>query len=299
MKIGAASDIFNTLPVAFNNVTSASGYIYDDATKQILPASIQLLVTNTGQPYNGDVPLFLSDGNYSAWTDGDPNAITVKFTAAGYTPVVSTINILSQSPDVYMNKSGSSNLTLPLLLGAGLLLFTTNGNKKRGRQSRVGSPQITTGTIVTIGAAFLLLKGIQGISNIGDLFGKLEDAIGLGTDPTKAAQTDPGSPWKPTYWQQYTDFPNGALTEDTAKDLGSTIHDAFTLFEDDYNAIYGAISTLKSKVQVSFLAWEFNKQYSEDLLSFLTNGGGIMPWDGLNSTHLKTLIDLVNNLPAN
>lgn len=180
--IGAASDIFSTLPVAVKPVTSADGYIYDDATKQVLPASIQLLVTDTGLPYNGDVPLYLSNGNYSAWTDGDPNDIAAKFTAPGYTPVVTTIAILSQSPDIYMNKATGSSLTVPLLLGAGLLLFMNDSPKKR--KKRVGANTegagITTGNIVTIGVGILVVILVSKLAKpIADLGQLVADAAGL------------------------------------------------------------------------------------------------------------------------
>lgn len=273
-----------------DSITYVSGTVYDSQTKKPIPASIQLVNNNTGAPFLNDQPLAVN-GTYDAWTDQDPATVAVKFTSKGYKDQALQFSTLWQNGDVYLDPGGSSQL--PLLLGAGALLLVLNDKKKgRSRGPKVGSgPEITTGTLITVGVAFLLLKGIGLVNN-------LFSSLGLGGDPTGGAQTDPNSAWKPTYWQNITDFPAGAITEDTARQLGDTIHGAFSLFEDDYNAIYGAISTLKSKAQVSFLAWEFNKQYDEDLLTFLTNGGGIMPWDGLSSAHLQTLITLVNNLPA-
>ena len=55
---------------------------------------------------------------------------------------------------------------------------------------------------------------------------------------------------------------------------------------------------MKTKANVSYLADIFSQAYNEDLLTFLTDGGGILPWDGLSETHLKTITDLVAALPS-
>jgi hypothetical protein len=83
----------------------------------------------------------------------------------------------------------------------------------------------------------------------------------------------------------------------TAQEYAKTIHGAFTVFQDDFNAIMSVFSQLKTQSQISFLSDVFSKMYKEDLLSFLTDGGGILPWDGLSDTNLEKLTDLVNKLP--
>lgn len=269
-----------------SNMIYAQGFINDATSKKAIPASIQLIVTATGLPLSGDTPLLLQDGFYSAWSDGTQGDISVKFTAPGYTDKIIPIATLQNSPDVFLDKSTGS--AMPLLLGAGLLFVLAN---KKGK--RIGSPEITTGTLVTIGVGFLILKGMG-------LFNKLLSSLGLGPDPTLNSQSDPNSPWKPNYWQQFTTFPNGAIDETSAKDIATMIYYSLGVFSDDYNSVLRAFSPLKSKANVSFVAWEFQKLFNIDMLSFLSGGDNTfsMPWDGLSSTHLQTLVTLVNNLPS-
>jgi hypothetical protein len=59
-----------------------------------------------------------------------------------------------------------------------------------------------------------------------------------------------------------------------------------------------AFSQVKTKAAVSFLADVFQQRYKQDLLTFLTNGGGILPWDGLSDNQLRTLLTYTNRLPA-
>jgi hypothetical protein len=53
---------------------------------------------------------------------------------------------------------------------------------------------------------------------------------------------------------------------------------------------------LQYKTQVSYLADKWQQQKGSDFLSFLGNGGGILPWDGLSTEHLSALINYVNTL---
>ena len=119
---------------------------------------------------------------------------------------------------------------------------------------------------------------------------------GRGGATVQREQINPNSPWKPTFWKA---APAGAalLKSAIANQYAETIHGAFTVFQDDFNAIMSVFNQLRTKSQVSFLADIFSQKYNEDLLSFLTDGGGILPWDGLNDDNLAKITDLVNRLP--
>ncbi|MDP1763078.1 MAG: hypothetical protein Q8L07_04255 [Sediminibacterium sp.] len=111
----------------------------------------------------------------------------------------------------------------------------------------------------------------------------------------KAAETTQVA-WKPTFWQQ---APTNALilTHEAVKDYISIISDSFGVFSDNYNAVFGVFSNLKTKSQVSYLAYKFQQSEKVGLYQFLGNGGGLLPWDGLSSAHLATINKFVSSLP--
>ena len=150
--------------------------------------------------------------------------------------------------------------------------------------------QININTVLIAGTAIFGLVVVRGILV---RFGVLQ---GRGGATVQREQTNPNSPWKPTFWKS---APAGAalIKSATANQYAATIHNAFSLFQDDFNAIFSVFSQLRTKSQVSFLADIFQQKYGEDLLSFLGDGGGIMPWDGLNDQNLAKITELVSRLP--
>ena len=102
------------------------------------------------------------------------------------------------------------------------------------------------------------------------------------------------SPWNPNYWHQYS----GAhiITGTALGDIIYNIQDSFGVLADNYDVILAQFKKLQYKTQVSYLAEQWQKQKGTDLLSFLGNGGGIFPWDGLSTEHLSALINYVNTL---
>ncbi len=257
----------------------------DGSNKMLFGATVSLLSANgslVGQPVT-----LAADSNTFTVYSNDPNTELVAIGKDGYTGIVIPVSILLDLPEVYLKKGSSNNMLLIGAAGLGLLLLT----RKKKRVGAFGDV-VNIQNVVAVSAVVLAAKGFG-------LFDSLLSRLGIGNDVTASAQSDPNSPFKPTYWQQFTSFANGAITEDTAKSYCAAIQDAFGIFSDDYNKILSVFSSLKSKAQVSFVAWEFNKQYNEDLLSFLTNGGGILPWDGLSSAHMTTIINLVHALPTN
>lgn len=207
--------------------------------------------------------------------------LTIVFTSPGYASVKKTGSELIANGNVIMPPS----MPVAALLLASGLIFVSLKNKKR----KVG--KVTTEELMP----FLLIAGaILAFSTIK----KILDSLGLGGDPTQPEQANPDSPWKPLYWKQFSSY-SYAIDLATATDYAETIHDAFTLFQDDYNAILSVFSKMKTKANVSYLCYVFNNKYNEDLLSFLEDGGGVLPWDGLSTAHLNTIISLVNKLPTN
>ena len=117
---------------------------------------------------------------------------------------------------------------------------------------------------------------------------------GPGGRSVQTLQIDPGSYFKPPYYKRTGGL---LITRATAESYAKQIHDAFGLFQDDFNSIMAVFSKIKTKAGISFLADVFQQKYKQDLLTFLTNGGGILPWDGLSDSQFKTLLDFTNRLP--
>lgn len=143
-----------------------------------------------------------------------------------------------------------------------------------------------------------IVGGIFMITAFKKLMEKLNIFSGPGQDAVNNEQTNPKSPWKPVFLDH---IPAGTnyllLTSAKAAEFSKIIHNAFTVVQDNYNSILGVFNQLKTQSQVAHLSKVFQQTYNEDLLTFLTDGGGILPWDGLSDTHLKELTDLVKNLP--
>lgn len=215
--------------------------------------------------------------------DGDESGIAgmmITFSATGYANLVTTVaDLLTYGGNIHLEKSNSA--VLPIVLTVAALAMVKN-------KKTVGA---TTNDIMPV----ILVGGVVfGIHLLSRLF----DKLGFGGDPTTGEQSNPDSPWKPSYWRQYSAF-TYAINREQAEQYAATIHGAFTIFQDDYNAIMSVFSDLRTKSNVSYLSDVFAQVYSEDLLGFLGNGGGILPWDGLSKDHLQTILSYVNKLPTN
>ena len=148
--------------------------------------------------------------------------------------------------------------------------------------------KVTTRDVLLIGGGLIAFSAIKRLLIAGGL------AAGPGTQAASQLIIDPNSYFKPSYYKKV----GGRLVvRSRAEQLAAQIHNAFGIFQDDFNAIIAAFSQLPSKSAVSFLADIFQQRYNEDLLTFLTNGGGLLPWDGLSDNQLKTLIAFTNKLP--
>lgn len=254
---------------------TAEGAIFDSNHQPLNGATISLEDVDTGK--RSHVRL-LPTNTWNAWDDYD---VFLIFSKPGYQEQKIPISSLQGYSEIVMNKGGLASGLL-LLLGVGAA-YVLSDNKKVGALS---SEQVKTGLYIT--------GGILGLSLVKQLF----DKLGLGNDPAAGDATDPASPWKPTYWQQFSSY-SYAINQQQAEQYAKTIHDSFTVMQDDFNQIKSVFFALKTKANVSYLSYIFTAVYNEDLLSFLGNGGGILPWDGLSQSQMQTLIDYVNNLPKN
>jgi len=148
--------------------------------------------------------------------------------------------------------------------------------------------KISTTDVLLIGGGLLAFTAVKKILIAAGI------AAGQGTQAASQLITDPNSYFKPSYYKRT----GGSLIRRAdAERYARQIHSAFGIFQDDFNAIVAVFSRMPSKSAISFLADVFSQIYKEDLLTFLTNGGGLLPWDGLSDNQLKQLLALTNKLP--
>lgn len=151
---------------------------------------------------------------------------------------------------------------------------------------------------INVNTVILIAGGFIGLSVVTKILASFNLWTGPGGQAANNEAANPHSAWKPAFWKS---APIGThlmiLTKDDGDNLIKIIYHAFTVFQDDFNAIFNVFSLLKTKSQVSYLSDLFQKKYNNALLTFLQDGGGIMPWDGLSDGHMKILMDLVKNLP--
>jgi hypothetical protein len=265
------------------------GYIFDAVDNApINNASIDLVSISTGKK-QGD-PFQLDNNSYSAWADL-PDLVAVSFNAPGHIERIIPFNALEVAPDIYMERGGKAPIAAILAISATALLLTSNKKQKRiGAAGENG--KMTTQDVMPL----IYIGGfIFGISIVN----KILDKLGLtGSKKRHNEINDPNSAFKPAYYKKFTVY-TYAITTSQAKAFALTIHNAFGVFQDDYNAVLSVFSQMRTKCNVSFLSDVFTQGFNEDLLNFLTDGGGVLPWDGLSREHLDEIIDMVNNLPSN
>jgi hypothetical protein len=278
-----------------------SGYIKNTSGQPIPSASIQVIDGNFD--YTGEGTAANSDGFFSLYVNELLSPYGLSISSVGYKPTVvrlsSFVNLsvitlatnVVDLPPVVVTSGSDNNKYLWLIALAGGAFILLNDDKKGRRVN--GTGKVDTNTVLLVGG------GLVGLVVIN----KILVSLGLGTGPgghnVNNELTDPGSEWKPTYYkslppgtQYYTLTPTGGAM------FSKQIYDAFTLFKDNFDQIMGVFNQLQTKTQVSVLADYFQQKYDRDLLTFLKDGGGVLPWDGLSDAQFYTLTTYVNNLPA-
>lgn len=121
----------------------------------------------------------------------------------------------------------------------------------------------------------------------------------------KKVESNPDSPFHTTFWQKFNPSkysPNGSkITTARKKELLSyakKIRHAMGFWVDTEPDIVYAFHSCKTQVEVSIMSYLFNQEYKKDLFSFLVEGLGYMPQNGLSDYDMQVLIDYVNSLPV-
>ena len=273
---------------------SIKGTVFDASTYEMLFGATVTLLDDNNSAVSAPVTLDVDSNTFTIWTD-QPDTRRVRIEKDGYAPTVMEFTYLMDYPEVFLN---------PLTADGSVPVQTTTTAKQYWWVLLLALPllmkkkkQVGKLTQDDIKWVLLGVGGLFAFKFVRDLLARFGLVEGAGGAAVNQQMTDAGSPWKPSYWQQFSTF-TYQLTAQQAQSYAETIHDAFGLFQDDFNSVLSVFSNMRTKANVSYLSDVFNQKYDEDLLSFLTNGGGLMPWDGLSDAHLKQITDLVNNLPT-
>lgn len=176
------------------------------------------------------------------------------------------------------------------LLWVGILAAMAIASKEKKKQVS----GIDTGQVMNAAVVLVILQ-VTGILT------KVIDSLNpTGSAAAGAEEEDPQTPWNPSYyWDNYVKWHIDLIPRWSFFIENSwNIYDSFRVTYDDWETIKGIFDSLRSKYEVSFQCYVFQKTYGVSLLSFLQNGGGILPWDGLSNAHMNILINYVKNLPA-
>lgn len=177
---------------------------------------------------------------------------------------------------------------IPIALGAGLLLLAR-------KKKKVGA--FDTNTVITVGIAiaggYVLFNSIHILDNLLQFLGINQSKESKALDVTAS---DPTSFWNPNYWRN---APNGvysyAITTSQADDIINQLKDAKGWFNDDESEAKAALKQLRTKANLSFVAYRFQQTDNEDLLSWLR--GGVWPNDFLSDADVYEINAYFQGLP--
>jgi hypothetical protein len=161
---------------------------------------------------------------------------------------------------------------------------------KAKRKKRVGGLAFDEKDVKTI---FWIVGGFLALDTIK----KILQALGFWKDADARAldniSSDPSSFWNPNYWKQTQNY-SYAIDTATAERYAREIDNALGWFNDDEAAIIGVFKQLRTKANVSYLAYVYQQIFGRDL--FTTLRGGYYPYDGLSDAELNSINNYLNSL---
>jgi hypothetical protein len=263
---------------------NVDGFIYSAKDKNGITGVTTYLVQISTKKQISD-EFVVSTNNYSAWCGEDIAEDTaVVFKKRGFTTKTVPIVVLHQDPDVYM-QPGIPVATI-LLVVAAVAIY-------RKQTKKVGA--FTTSDvwpIILIAGGFLAFDLVKQILETLGLWKSKE------TKNLDAEAQDPSSAWSTTYWQTIKppDKPwTYAITTSVADAYAKEIYDAMGFFDDCEECAKAVFRRLKTKANLSYLAYIFDKKYNYDLLDFVR--GGNWPKDRLSDSDVNEINEYISRLP--
>lgn len=258
-----------------------NGFVRDTSGK-IIPNVKASLMDEYGVSLGESI---LDDSGYSAFGEYDPDKIFFYFTAPGYMSLKVPVSILLDSPTVTLHKENSIEPWMILLVIAAVIAY-------RKKTKKIGAFDMSN-----IFPILLLVGGVIGFSVVKIILEKLGLWKSQETKDLDNASSDPNSFWSPNYWQlkpasqQWTYL----IDETTARQWAKEIYDSFGAFNDCEECVIAVFKRCRTKANCSFLAWEWQKVYGEDLLTYIR--GGNWPSDRLSDADVSTINKYISGLP--
>lgn len=265
-----------------------SGTIFD-GNQEPIPGSAIAFKTDSGQTV-----VTIPTDNMGRWsldtnTDGGlfVPGIVAYFFAPGWGHYSIESNLLPATFNVTLQKQQLQPWVIAAIVSAvGLLLLLS---KKKKGVGKIELDDVKT-VVFMIGG----LLGLAAVSKILKMLGLLNDPKDKELD---AEAANPDSPWNPNFWNKGNPYAVPPFSEVTALTLSNIIYNEIGTFWDNEDKVIAAIHSLQSQAEVSFLAWKFNQTWNRDLLTWLRNGPGTMPWHGLSTAEVSNLNNFVYQLP--
>lgn len=144
----------------------------------------------------------------------------------------------------------------------------------------------------TVQQALLAAGGVFAIIEVKKFIDKGAGAFGVNSDENNTAGLKLKA-WNPNYYKGVKKQP----WKDYNK-LAGDIHQYPGIFWDSFSTVMNVLKQLTTKAQVSQLTDAFAIKYTGgDLYTYLVDGGGFLPADGLSNEHLSQVNKYVTNLP--
>ena len=138
--------------------------------------------------------------------------------------------------------------------------------------------------ILTVGLIGFIYFGGRGLLKTFGVIESKEDK----DEAKQIQQLQTEDYFNPNYWTKQ--LPAIVIKEDKTQELIEILYNSYGYFNDDEAAIYGVFETLKTKSQVSWLAYKFNERYNASLLEYLRSF--------LNDSELSKIAAICNKLPS-
>lgn len=268
------------IPTTINDLsqTYVTGYVVDDKTGMSLSGTVQLIINGTA------LEAVSFTDTYQGWTTYNPSQASIRFAVKGYQAQTIPFTQLMIAPDVLMKKAFPWWI---LLMMAGAVMVY---RKKTGKVGK-----LSTGDIFPI---MLIVGGAIGFGLIKDVLEFLGLWKSQDTKDLDAASTDSGNFWNPNYWMTIKPADKNwtyAIDSNTALSWAREIFDSFGAFNDCEECAIAVTKRCRTKANFSFLAYIFQQEYSQDLLTFLR--GGWWPQDRLSDADVNTINQYISTLP--
>lgn len=104
------------------------------------------------------------------------------------------------------------------------------------------------------------------------------------------------SAWSPNYYLNNKAKYSRTIDEASAQFLADEINESWSWYDDDEQRIFAAFRMMRSKYELSMVAFFYSQKYKQDLLTRLKNAWYYWQ-DGLTDEEFITISKIVNRLP--